>query len=160
MIRPARPDDVGTILRLIRDLAEYEREPQEARATEAQLRDALFGPDPRVFAHLAEHEGERGTEVAGFALWYLTFSTWTGVHGLYLEDLFVRPELRGHGHGKALMEELARICVERGYARFEWAVLNWNEPSIRFYRALGAAPKDEWTVYRLSGDALEKMGGR
>jgi GNAT superfamily N-acetyltransferase len=154
MIRPARPDDAPTIVQLIRELAEYERAPQEAKATEDQIRAALFGPQPQVFAHMAEHEGE----VAGFALWFCSFSTWTGRQGLYLEDLFVRPAHRGRGYGRALLQELARICVERGYARFEWAVLDWNEPSIGFYRALGAVAKDEWTVYRLSGDALQRLG--
>jgi GNAT superfamily N-acetyltransferase len=154
MIRPARPDDAPTIVQLIRELAEYERAPQEARATEDQIRAALFAPQPQVFCHMAEHEGE----IAGFALWFCSFSTWTGCQGLYLEDLFVRPVFRGRGYGRALLQELARICVERGYARFEWAVLDWNEPSIGFYRALGAVPKDEWIVYRLSGDALQRLG--
>jgi GNAT superfamily N-acetyltransferase len=160
MIRPARPDDVGTIMRLIRDLAEYEREAHQAKATEAQLRHVLFGPRATAFAHIAEHEGEHGVEAAGFALWFLSFSTWTGTNGVYLEDLFVRPELRGHGYGRALLAELARICVERGYERFEWAVLNWNEPSIGFYRALGAVARDEWTVYRLSGEPLRRLGSQ
>src|SRR5258708_5622155 len=154
MIRPARPDEVPTILQLIHEVAEYERAPQEVKATEDQIRDALFGPGPQAFTHLAEQEAE----VAGFALWFPTFSTWTGRQGLYLEDLFVRPAFRGQGHGRALLQQLARVCVERGYARFEWAVLDWNTPSIGFYRALGAVPKDDWTVFRLSGEALERLG--
>jgi GNAT superfamily N-acetyltransferase len=153
MIRTATPDDVPEIHRLIRALAEYEREPESARATVEQLREALFGPEPRVFAHVAE----AGGRVVGFALWYLSFSTWTGRHGIYLEDLFVEPEQRGGGLGRALLATLARICVERGYARFEWAVLDWNRPALGFYRALGAQPLDEWTVHRLSGEALERV---
>ncbi|TDC45612.1 GNAT family N-acetyltransferase [Actinomadura sp. KC345] len=153
MIRLAEPGDVGDILRLIRDLAEYERALHEVKTTEAQLRAGLFGDDPKTFAHVAEHEDGR---VVGFALWFLTFSTWNGTHGIYLEDLYVEPGVRGHGHGKGLLTELARIADERGYERVEWAVLNWNQPSIEFYEALGARPQDEWTVYRLTGDTLTK----
>ncbi|MBO0689370.1 MAG: GNAT family N-acetyltransferase [Candidatus Dormibacteraeota bacterium] len=156
MIRPARPDDVPTILALIQDLAEYERARHEARATPEQLRRALFGDSPSVFAHLAEHPGPGGSEVAGFALWFLNFSTWTGRHGIYLEDLYVRPELRGHGYGAALLVELARVCVRQGYTRLQWSVLDWNQPAIDFYRRLDAKPLDEWTVYRLEGEALER----
>jgi GNAT superfamily N-acetyltransferase len=158
MIRPARPDDLEAILQLIRDLAAYERAPEQARATREDLREALFGPEPRVFAHVAEHQGEGEPQIAGLALWFLNFSTWTGRHGIYLEDLFVRPEMRGHGYGKALLVELARICVERGYPRLEWAVLDWNQPAIGFYRGLGAEPMDEWTVNRLQGEALRRLG--
>lgn len=140
---------------MIRELAEYEKAPQEARATPEQLHAALFGERPGAYAHIAEtDEGE----VVGFALWFLNFSTWTGVQGLYLEDLFVRPDRRGGGYGKALLTELARICGERGYERFEWSVLDWNAPSISFYEALGARPQDEWTVYRLTGEALKSLG--
>ncbi|TDE38753.1 GNAT family N-acetyltransferase [Actinomadura sp. 6K520] len=152
MIRSATPDDVPDIMRLIRALAEYERALHEVKATEEQLRDNLFRDDPRVFAHVAEHEGR----IVGFSLWFLTFSTWNGTHGIYLEDLFVEPDARGHGYGKALLIELARIADERGYGRVEWAVLNWNRPAIDFYEALGARPQDEWTVYRLTGDTLTK----
>jgi GNAT superfamily N-acetyltransferase len=113
-----------------------------------------------VFAHVAEHRDAAPPEVAGFALWFLNFSTWTGRHGIYLEDLYVRPELRGCGYGTALLGELARLCVERGYARLEWSVLDWNEPAIAFYRALGAVPMDGWTVHRLSGHALRRLGSR
>jgi GNAT superfamily N-acetyltransferase len=157
MIRPARPEDVGTILGLVHDLAEYEHARHHVAATVDQLRDALFGEAPQVFAHIAEHAAPAGVEVAGFALWFLNFSTWTGRHGIYLEDLYVRPELRGHGYGAALLAELARICVERGYARLQWSVLDWNQPAIDFYRRLGAEPLDEWTVYRLERDALERV---
>ncbi|MGP4026941.1 GNAT family N-acetyltransferase [Actinomadura sp. 3N407] len=152
MIRFATPGDVPDILRLIRELAEYERALHEVKATEAQLRSRFFGDDPRVHALVAEHEGR----VVGFAVWFLTFSTWNGTHGIYLEDLFVEPDVRGHGHGKALLIELTRIADERGYGRVEWAVLNWNAPAIGFYESLGARPQDEWTVYRLTGDSLTK----
>ncbi|MFC8078346.1 GNAT family N-acetyltransferase [Streptomyces sp. NPDC057307] len=156
MIRKATTADVPVIHAMVRELAAYEKAPDEARATEEQLREALFGERPAAYAHITEtDEGA----VAGFALWFLNFSTWRGVHGIYLEDLYVRPELRGGGHGKALLTELARICVERGYERLEWSVLNWNEPSIEFYRALGARPQDEWTVFRLTDGELAKLGG-
>jgi GNAT superfamily N-acetyltransferase len=153
MIRAATPDDVPEILRLIRDLAEYEKALHEVKATEDDLRQALFGPEPKIFVQIAEHEGRP----VGFALWFLSFSTWLGRHGIYLEDLYVDPAMRGNGYGKALLTELARIADERGYGRVEWAVLNWNKPSIDFYEALGARPQDEWTTYRLTGDALTKL---
>lgn len=156
MIRPAVPADIPTIRTLIADLAAYEREPDAARATEEQLHAALFGEHPAVYALIAEDDA--GVPV-GFALYFLNFSTWTGTHGIYLEDLFVRPEARGGGHGRALLHELARIAVERGYSRVEWSVLDWNEPSIGFYKALGAVPMDEWTTMRLTGDALRTFGG-
>ena len=156
MIRPARPGDVAAIHRLVRGLADYERSAEQVVATADDLQHALFGEQPAVFAHVATHDGE----VAGFALWFLNFSTWTGRHGIYLEDLYVTPELRGHGYGKALLAELARICVERGYTRFEWAVLDWNTPAIGFYRSLGAAAMDEWTVQRLAGPALDAVASQ
>ncbi|WP_219469464.1 GNAT family N-acetyltransferase [Nonomuraea rhizosphaerae] len=156
MIRPATIDDVPAILELVHGLAAYEKAPHEVRATEEQLREVLFRESPKVFAHLAEHEGE----VVGFAVWFVSFSTWRGTHGLYLEDLFVQPGVRGTGYGKALMAELAGICVERGYQRMEWAVLDWNEPSIEFYRRLGAEPMNEWTTYRLTDEPLHKLAGR
>lgn len=140
---------------MVRELAEYEKALDEARASEEQLHEALFGERPAAFAHMAV---TADGEVAGFALWFLNFSTWRGVHGIYLEDLYVRPGLRGGGYGKALLTELARICVERGYERLEWSVLNWNTPSINFYRSLGAKPQDEWTVYRLTDEALTSLG--
>jgi len=155
MIRSATPADVPVIHTMIRELAEYERAPEEARATEEQLHEALFGDRPAAYAHLAE---DADGNPVGFALWFLNFSTWRGVHGIYLEDLYVRPAARGGGHGKALLTELARLCVERGYERLEWSVLNWNTPSIAFYEALGARPQDEWTVYRLTDDALKALG--
>ncbi|MFF3216540.1 GNAT family N-acetyltransferase [Streptomyces sp. NPDC002886] len=156
MIRSAVLSDVPVIQAMIRELAEYEKVPHEARATEEQLREALFGERPAAFAHLAvTAEGE----AVGFSLWFLSFSTWRGVHGIYLEDLYVRPGVRGGGHGKALLRELARICVERGYERLEWSVLKWNEPTIAFYEALGARPQDEWSVYRLTDGALAELGG-
>ncbi|MFF3016335.1 GNAT family N-acetyltransferase [Streptomyces sp. NPDC057939] len=155
MIRDAEVADVPVIRSMIRELAEYEKVPHEARASEEQLREALFGERPAAFAHIAE--GEDG-EPVGFAVWFLSFSTWRGVHGIYLEDLYVRPSARGGGHGKALLAELARTCVERGYARLEWSVLKWNAPTIAFYESLGARPQDEWSVYRLTDDALRALG--
>ena len=157
MIRPATPADIPVIHALIRELATYEKASDEARATPEQLRDALFGERPAAFAHIAE---DASGEPVGFAVWFLNFSTWRGVHGIYLEDLFVRPEARGGGHGKALLTELARICVERGYERLEWSVLNWNRPAIDFYEALGARPQDEWTVYRLTDGPLKELAGQ
>jgi GNAT superfamily N-acetyltransferase len=150
VIRPAVPADVPALIRLIRELAAYERAPAEAVASEEQLRAALFDADPRVFCDVAEQDGE----VVGMALWFVNFSTWLGRLGIYLEDLYVTPSRRGHGHGRALLATLARRCVERGYGRLEWSVLDWNEPAIRFYRSLGAVGMDEWTVQRISGPAL------
>jgi GNAT superfamily N-acetyltransferase len=158
MIRTATPADISAIHALIRELADYEKAPDEAKATPQQLHEALFGDRPAAYAHIAEDDTTG--EAVGYALWFLNFSTWRGVHGIYLEDLYVRPEARGGGHGKALLTELARICVERGYERLEWSVLNWNAPSIAFYEALGARPQDEWTVYRLTDEALGTLGGR
>ncbi|MFF9096166.1 GNAT family N-acetyltransferase [Streptomyces sp. NPDC014776] len=155
MIRPATPADLPVIHTLIQELAAYEKAPHEAKATPAQLHDALFSAHPAAFAHIAEDD-DTG-EPVGFALWFLSFSTWRGTHGIYLEDLFVRPAARGAGHGKALLTELARICAERGYQRLEWSVLNWNEPAIGFYESLGARPQDEWTVYRLTDEALTNL---
>ncbi|TCR21301.1 GNAT family N-acetyltransferase [Streptomyces sp. BK205] len=153
MIRPATPADIPAIHTLIRELADYEKSLAEARATEDQLHTALFGPHPAAHAHVATDP--TGT-VIGYAVWFLSFSTWRGVHGIYLEDLYVRPEARGAGHGKALLTELARICVDRGYQRLEWAVLDWNTPAIDFYESLGARPQTDWTVYRLTDEALTK----
>ncbi|MCA4131546.1 GNAT family N-acetyltransferase [Arthrobacter sp. M4] len=155
VIRPATVDDVPAILRMIHDLAIYEKEPDAVKNTPEKLRDVLFGESPRVYAHMAENELG---EVQGFALWFLNYSTWEGVHGIYLEDLYVMPEARGEGHGKALLQHLAAIAVERGYARVEWSVLDWNEPSIAFYRNLGAAPMAEWSTFRLTGEALSAFG--
>ncbi|MDY0816813.1 GNAT family N-acetyltransferase [Kitasatospora purpeofusca] len=158
MIRTTVPADVPVIHRMIHELAEYEKAAHEAIATEEQLRAALFGEQPAVFGLIAEDDTTG--EPVGFALWFLNFSTWRGSHGIYLEDLYVDPTARGGGHGKALLLELARIAVERGYARVEWSVLDWNRPSIDFYKALGAVPMDGWTVYRLTGEALTAAGAR
>jgi GNAT superfamily N-acetyltransferase len=151
LIRPAVAADVPVVLELVHELAVYEREPDAVEATEPMLSAALFGPHPAASCHVAL--GDDG-EVVGFALWYVTFSTWKGLPGLWLEDLYVRPAGRGRGLGKALLQELAAVCVERGYPRFEWWVLDWNEPSIGFYRSLGAVPQDAWTVFRVDGEAL------
>jgi GNAT superfamily N-acetyltransferase len=152
-VRRVRPEDVPAVVRLVRELAEYERSPHEAHMTEQQLTTALFGDSPALFGHVAEHDGE----VAGMALWFLNFSTWRGTHGIYLEDLYVRPEHRGAGLGKELLRSLAELCVQRGYSRLEWWVLDWNTPSIEFYKAHGAVPMDEWTVFRLTDDALARF---
>lgn len=154
-IREARPDDVPEILSMIRELAAYERAPDAVVATEQLLRDALFGDAPAVFALMAEDDGSP----VGFALWFRNFSTWLGRHGVYLEDLYVRPDHRGNGHGKALLAALARICIERDYGRLEWWVLDWNEPAIAFYRSIGAEPMDEWTVQRVTGPSLRALAG-
>ncbi|KAD3632881.1 GNAT family N-acetyltransferase [Arthrobacter yangruifuii] len=153
-IRPARREDVPVILELIHDLAIYEKEPHAVKNTVEALEKNLFGEHPAVFAHVAEDRGQ----VQGFALWFLNYSTWEGVHGIYLEDLYVRPGARGRGIGKALLRTLAETAVDRGYARVEWCVLNWNEPSIGFYRSLGAVAQDDWTTFRLTGDALASFG--
>ncbi|MCD5420531.1 GNAT family N-acetyltransferase [Rhodococcus pyridinivorans] len=160
MIRRATPEDVPAITGLIYDLAEYEKARHECTVVPEQIHEALFGPQPSVYAHVAEESGEDGTEdrVVGVALWFRNFSTWDGVHGIYLEDLFVRPEHRGKGYGRALLAALAHECVERGYTRLSWSVLDWNEPSIGFYRSLGAVAQDEWTTFRLSGPALQALG--
>jgi GNAT superfamily N-acetyltransferase len=153
-IRPATPDDTGTILFFIRELAEYEKLLHEVVATEADLERDLFGPSPKVFCELAELNGKP----VGFALWYYTYSTFQGRHGLYLEDLYVLPETRGQGVGKALLVELARRCVSERLGRYEWSVLDWNEPSIAFYKAQGGALMSEWIRVRVTGPALEKLG--
>lgn len=150
MIREAREADVAAVVGLVHELAEYERSPELCTLTEDQLHAALFGPEAVARCHVAEVAGE----VVGCAVWFRTFSTWRGVPGIYLEDLFVRPAHRGSGLGKALLAQLAAVCAERGYARLEWQVLDWNEPSIGFYRSLGAVPMDEWTTFRLDGEAL------
>ena len=153
-IRRATPADVPEILQMVRELAEYEKAPQEAIATEEQFHDALFGADPTVHAHVVEHDTGDGRRLGAFALWFLNFSTWLGRNGLYLEDLYVRPELRGTGYGKRLLATLAQECLDKGYGRLEWWVLDWNEPALGFYRSIGAVPMDEWTVHRVTGDAL------
>lgn len=155
MIRPATPADIPAIHRLIVELAIYEKEPDAVKATHADLNAALFGPRPTAECVLAEMDGQ----AAGLALFFTNFSTWTGKPGLYLEDLFVMPSARGAGLGKALLVHLAGIAAARGYARFEWSVLDWNEPAIGFYKALGAKPMDEWTVMRVEGEALAVLAG-
>jgi GNAT superfamily N-acetyltransferase len=152
-IRPACSEDVPVILQLIRDLATYERAPDEVTATEEQLVDVLFGERPAAEVLLAF---ERESPV-GFAVYFYNFSTWLGRPGLYLEDLFVKPEKRGKGYGRALLVELAKIARARGCGRMEWAVLDWNEPAIKFYRALGAQPMHEWTVFRLTRDEIASL---
>ena len=152
-IRPACAADVSTILQLIRDLATYERAPNEVTATEEQLVDVLFGEKPAAEVLLAF---EKDTPV-GFALFFHNFSTWLGRPGLYLEDLFVKPEKRGKGYGRALLVDLAKVAYERGCGRMEWAVLDWNEPAIKFYRSLGAKPMEEWTVFRLTRDGIAEL---
>jgi GNAT superfamily N-acetyltransferase len=153
MIRPATPADIPAIHRLIIELAIYEKEPDAVKATHADLQAALFGARPVAECVLAEQDGQ----AVALALFFTNFSTWTGKPGLYLEDLFVMPSARGAGIGKALLVHLAGIAVARGYARFEWSVLDWNEPAIGFYKALGARPMDEWTVMRVDGDALRAL---
>lgn len=156
VIRPARPGDAAAIYRMIRDLAAYERALPEVTGSRRDLERSLFGPDPAVYAHVAEHDGR----AAGFALWYLSYSTWQGRHGIYLEDLYVEPELRGRGYGRALLAELAGVCAERGYGRLEWNVLDWNAPALGFYAALGAAGLEDWTMHRLTGPALAALAAR
>jgi GNAT superfamily N-acetyltransferase len=158
-LRPARADDAPLVLALVRELAEYERAPDECRATEAALRETLFGDAPQAEVVVAEWADAQGCAPAGFALFFHNYSTWEARRGLYLEDLFVRPAFRGRGVGRALLEHLARLAVARGCGRFEWSVLDWNEPAIGFYRALGARPMDGWTVMRVDGDALRALGG-
>ncbi len=155
-IRPAMPDDVPLIRQLIVELAEYERMRDAAVATDAALREQLFGAQPAAEVLLGEVDGQP----AGFALFFHNFSTFLGQRGLYLEDLFVRPQFRGAGLGKHLMATLARLAVQRGCGRFEWSVLDWNTPSIGFYRSIGAVGMDEWTVQRLQGDALHALAAR
>lgn len=154
-VRPATPDDVTHIVELVHALAAYEREPDAVQATVADFTRVLFPDDghPTAYAHVAEADGQ----VVGMAVWYLSFSTWTGRNGIWLEDLFVLPEHRGSGLGRGLLVTLAEVCRERGYARLEWWVLDWNEPSIGFYRSLGALACDGWTTMRLDGEALAAL---
>ena len=155
VVRPARPTDVPDVLAMIRELADYERALHEVRATEEALRAALFDRDPRVFCHVALLDGD----VVGFALWFVSFSTWLATHGVYLEDLYVRPAARGRGAGRALLAELARICVDRGQSRLEWAVLDWNVDARAFYASVGAGARTDWIPYRIEGDALRALAG-
>ncbi|MDE3139196.1 MAG: GNAT family N-acetyltransferase [Acidobacteriota bacterium] len=153
-MRRAVEADLDVLAQFIRELARYERALDLAQATSDQLRTSFFGPTPRVFCDLVETDNG---EAAGFAVWFLNYSTWTGTHGIYLEDLFVLPQYRGRGYGKSLLVHLAAECVRQGYARLQWSVLDWNTPSIDFYRSLGAQAQDEWTVYRLSDVALRDV---
>ena len=152
-IRAATEADVAVIACLIRELADYERAPEAAVATEPQLREVLFSETPAAHVLLALENGEP----VGFAVYFFNFSTWLGRRGLYLEDLFVRPELRGRGYGRALLTRLAQIAQDRECGRMEWAVLDWNEPAIGFYKKLGAQPMDDWTVFRLTGDGIAHL---
>ena len=152
-IRLARKEDVPRIHQLIKDLAEYEKLPLEAKATMEEIEEAIFSQNPIAFCHVAEDAGL----VVGISIWFLNYSTWAGKPGIYLEDLYLDPAYRGKGYGMAFLKELGRICIERGYERLQWWVLDWNQPSIDFYKSLGAEPMDDWTVYRVSGDALKKL---
>ena len=152
-IRRAEPKDRALVYGLIRDLADYEKLLHTVDATEGMIGEALFGENPRAFCEIVSWNGED----AGFALWFYTFSTFRGKHGLFLEDIFVNPDYRGWGLGKALLKHLAQLCVDEGLARFEWSVLNWNEPSIAFYKAMGAQMMDGWTGCRVSDDALVRL---
>lgn len=154
-IRRARPDEAGLVLSFIRELAEYEKLSHEVEATEAMIAEALFGDNPRLYCAIAEWDGE----AAGFAVWFANFSTFSGRYGIYLEDLYVRPSHRGRGLGKALLVYLAKQCVDNGWSRLQWAVLDWNAPSIAFYKSLGAVMMDDWTICRVSGPALTRLAG-
>lgn len=153
VLREARPGDESGILACIKALAEYEREPDAVENSEAALRATFFGAEPRAFAHVVERDGA----IVGIAIWFLTYSTWTGRHGIWLEDLFVHDSERGRGYGLALIASLASVCVDRGFSRLEWSVLDWNAPAIDFYRSIGATAMDEWTTQRLTGDDLAAL---
>jgi GNAT superfamily N-acetyltransferase len=155
MIRPARSSDVPEIANLIRELAVYEKLEHEVTLNIDELHDHLFGPRPYAEVLMAEHDATRA--IVGFAFFFHNFSTFCGKPGIYLEDLFVRPQFRGQGYGKALLAQLAQLAIGRNCARLEWAVLDWNTPSIEFYKSLGAVPQDEWTVYRLVDEPLERL---
>lgn len=154
VIRAARIDDAPVILQLIKDLAEFEKAPDQVSAEVGDIVATIFDKDPKVFCELVEIDGV----IAGMAIWFLNYSTWQGKHGIYLEDLYIRPEYRGRGFGKALLKHLAQICIDRDYGRFQWWVLDWNSPAIEFYRSIGAEAMSEWTVFRVSGPALETLG--
>jgi GNAT superfamily N-acetyltransferase len=158
-IRPVEPADVPAVVAMVHELAEYERAPEQCRLTAEQLHTALFGDAPALYGHVAVARVDGDLAPVGFALWFLNFSTWEGVHGIYLEDLYVRPAARGTGLGARLLATLAETCVKRGYPRLEWWVLSWN-PAREFYHSLGAAAMDEWVPYRLSGEALRKLAIR
>ena len=153
-IRPAKTTDIDEILALIYELALYEKAPEEAKATKSQIMESFFSDNPKVFCEIVEVDGE----IAGFAIWFLNYSTWQGKHGIYLEDLFIRPQFRGRGFGKSVLKYLAQICVDRGYGRFQWWVLDWNTPAWDFYLAKGSIPMTEWTMHRMQGQALKDLG--
>ena len=153
IVRQATEADLPDIYRYIHALAEYEKAPDEVVLSIADLQQSFFGQSPQVYCLLSEVDGV----VTGIAIWHLNYSTWLGKHGMYLEDLFVDPKYRGKGHGKALLIKLAQICIEKGYPRFQWWVLDWNEPALDFYKSLGAIAMDEWTVFRLTGSSLKKL---
>ncbi|MDA9368015.1 GNAT family N-acetyltransferase [Flavobacteriaceae bacterium] len=154
LIRDAHPEDASVILRFISELAEYEKALHEVQVTEQQLTEALFGDSPKVFSVICEVDGVP----VGFALYFYNFSTWLGSHGVFLEDLYVTPKYRGVGAGKGMLQHLARLAVKQGCGRFEWNVLDWNQPAIDFYESFGARPQSEWVGYRLTGDALQQFG--
>ncbi|MDP4864994.1 MAG: GNAT family N-acetyltransferase [Candidatus Nanopelagicaceae bacterium] len=153
-IRPAKREEVGEVLQLIQDLATYEKAPDQVEASRDDLLNTIFAKEPRVFCDLVEVDGQ----IAGMAIWFLNYSTWQAKHGIYLEDLYIKPEFRAKGYGKALLKHLAQICDKQGYGRLQWWVLDWNSPAIEFYRSFGAEAMDEWTVYRTSGQALKDLG--
>jgi GNAT superfamily N-acetyltransferase len=153
-IRPAKREEVGEVLQLIQDLATYEKAPDQVEASRDDLLNTIFAKEPRVFCDLVEVDGQ----IAGMAIWFLNYSTWQAKHGIYLEDLYIKPEFRAKGYGKALLKHLAQICDREGYGRLQWWVLDWNSPAIEFYRSFGAEAMDEWTVYRTSGQALKDLG--
>ena len=153
-IRPAKSEEVGDVLQLIQDLATYEKAPDQVEASRDDLLNTIFAKEPRVFCDLVEVDGQ----IAGMAIWFLNYSTWQAKHGIYLEDLYIKPEFRARGYGKALLKHLAQICDKEGYGRLQWWVLDWNSPAIEFYRSFGAEAMDEWTVYRTSGQALKDLG--
>ena len=153
-IRPAKREEVGEVLQLIQDLATYEKAPDQVEASRDDLLNTIFAKEPRVFCDLVEVDGQ----IAGMAIWFLNYSTWQAKHGIYLEDLYIKPEFRARGYGKALLKHLAQICDKEGYGRLQWWVLDWNSPAIEFYRSFGAEAMDEWTVYRTSDKALKDLG--
>jgi len=153
-IRPAKREEVGEVLQLIQDLATYEKAPDQVEASEDDLLNTIFAKEPRVFCDLVEVDDQ----IAGMAIWFLNYSTWQAKHGIYLEDLYIKPEFRARGYGKALLKHLAQICGKEGYGRLQWWVLDWNSPAIEFYKSFGAEAMDEWTVYRTSGQALKNLG--
>jgi len=153
-IRPAKREEVGEVLQLIQDLATYEKAPDQVEASKDDLLNTIFTKEPRVFCDLVEVDGQ----IAGMAIWFLNYSTWQAKHGIYLEDLYIKPEFRARGYGKALRKHLAQICDKEGYGRLQWWVLDWNSTAIEFYKSFGAEAMDEWTVYRTSGQALKNLG--